>query len=88
MILYVRTMSREIVNLLCETFPKVLKPFIADQFNEAIFTDMHTFMDEPNAMIALITFEQSWAGFAEIMTHQAMLEMMETVLSRFQNEMA
>jgi len=88
MILYVRTMSREIVNLLCETFPKVLKPVIEKQFNKAIFTDMHTFMDEPNAMIALIAFEQSWAGFAEIMTHQAMMDMMETVLSRFQEDMA
>ena len=81
-------MSREIVNLLCETFPKILKPVIEKQFNEAIFTDMHTFMDEPNAMIALIAFEQSWAGFAEIMTHQAMMDMMETVLSRFQEDMA
>jgi len=80
-------MSREIVNLLCETFPKVLKPFIADQFYEAINTDMHYF-DEPHAMIAIITFEQSWAGFAEIMTHQAMMDMMNTILSKIQDDMA
>jgi hypothetical protein len=80
-------MSREIVNLLCQTFPKILQPFMEKQFNQAIITDMH-YVDEPHAMIALIIFEQSWAGFAEAMTHQAMMDMMDIALSKFQEDMA
>lgn len=34
-----------------------------DMFESAIFTDLHIFKDEPDAMIGLITFEQIAAGF-------------------------
>lgn len=34
-----------------------------DMFETAIFTDLHIFEDEPDAMIGLITFEAIAGGF-------------------------
>jgi len=55
-------MSKQAVLRINSISPKI-KQYMMDMFESAIFTDMHIFKDEPDAMIGLITFEEIAAGF-------------------------
>ena len=55
-------MSKQAVLRINGISPKI-EQYMKDMFESAIFTDLHIFKDEPDAMIGLITFEQIAAGF-------------------------
>lgn len=88
MIFPLSSMSHKIIALLSETFPKVLMPVLRDQFAEAMHTDMMVYRDEPHAMIAIIAFEQSWAGFAEVMADMSLMEVMGMMMESFREDWA
>jgi|TARA_R100000084_G_scaffold101253_2_gene56149 hypothetical protein len=50
-------MSREAVILLHRT-GKTLSEYFENKFQDAIYTDLHIYTDEPDAMISLIMMEQ------------------------------
>ena len=81
-------MSREIVMMLADAYPKTLKPLLMEESAEAMFTDFVRYKDEPDAMIALIVFEASWAGFSRIMAEEGMKEVMGMISADFQQEWA
>jgi hypothetical protein len=49
-------MSKDAVIRINGISPK-MSEYMKDMFETAIFTDLHIFKDEPDAMIGLITFE-------------------------------
>ena len=75
-------MSREVVIMLSEMSP-LLKNWIESEFHKAIHKDFHEFTDEPHAMIGLIIFEQSIAGFAKELADGAM----EALFEQLQNQL-
>ncbi len=60
----------------------LLNKWIESEFHKAIHKDFHEFTDEPHAMIGLIIFEQSIAGFANELAKGAMDALFEELSSQ------
>tara|TARA_Y100001973_G_C5199666_1_gene336711 strand:- start:549 stop:797 length:249 start_codon:yes stop_codon:yes gene_type:complete len=79
-------MSREHVIRLHRT-GKTLKNYFENKFHDAMYTDLHIYTDEPDAMIALFMMEEEarhiCSQVKKVMSDQLIKELEEQVLRIF-----
>ena len=77
-------MSREAVILLHRT-GKTLSEYFENKFQDAIYTDLHIYTDEPDAMISLFIMEQE-AHWIAMQLGPIMAELAEQALNDLFNQ--